>query len=250
MKTAIDMSTELGVDTEHHEKWIHILNHISDYSFLKKQGKKVFRNSEKGTAWWESNALGIQHIYPAGQIRLASDPDLIQVAKNTITVMGRWIDFNASDSFFPAAVRVGYDPHIILGQLEKYVEHTYPNGFQLDNPHGIEYLSTVPNTINEMLLQSHEGVLSVFPVWPLEKPASFYHLRAYGAFLVSSELKNGEVQYVELASEKGRICKIQNPWENGKVAVLRNGVKTGIESGEFIEINTDIGERIRLSKIE
>lgn len=81
----------------------------------------------------------------------------------------------------PRAVRVGYDPTVILEALRRYVGHTYPNGFQLGNPHGIENQSTVPNTINEMLCMSHvpvgapqaEPVLRVFPVWPREMDASF-----------------------------------------------------------------------------
>ena len=164
MKAAIDISKELGVDEENHENWQHILDHLSEYTYQKKKGKQVFRYTEKGTDWWQDNTLGIQHIYPAGQVGLGSDPELLQVAHNTIDVMQRWIDNNGSNSFFPAAVRIGYDPDVILEQLSIYTDHTYPNGFQLGNPHGIENLSTVPNTINEMLLQSHEGFLRFFPV--------------------------------------------------------------------------------------
>ena len=36
---------------------------------------------------------------------------------NTTNVMQRWIDFNGSYSLFPAAVRVGYNPTIILQEL-------------------------------------------------------------------------------------------------------------------------------------
>ena len=54
------------------------------------------------------NTLGLQHVYPAGQIGLASDQELRQVAWNTVDVMRRWLDFNGTNSFYPAAVRVGY----------------------------------------------------------------------------------------------------------------------------------------------
>jgi len=49
-----------------------------------------------------------------------------------------------------------------------------------------------------------EKVLRFFPVWPKEKDARFGNLRAVGAFLVSGELKDGQVRHVTIVSEKGR----------------------------------------------
>jgi len=63
----------------------------------------------------------------------------------------------------------------------------------LNNGGGVESVSGIPITINEMLLQSYEGLIRVFPNWLLNKDAGFKTLRAYGAFLVSSEIKNNIV---------------------------------------------------------
>ena len=246
METVIQMSKELDVDSERTEKWQHILDHLSDYSYQEREGKKVFRYSEKGTAWWSDNTLGIQHIYPGGQIGLDSDPELLEVAHNTIELMQRWIDFNGSNSFFPAAVRVGYNPDTILSQLHTYCINTYPNGFQHNNPHGIENLSTVPNTINEMLCMGHGGVLRVFPVWPKNKDARFQNLRTYGAFLVSSELKNEHVEFIEILSEKGRTIHLQNPWGNGRAIISRPGGGEEVFQGSRFNIETSAGEKIRI----
>ncbi len=238
IQTAIDMSEELDVDSDRLKKWQHVLENLSDYTYQQINGKTVFRYSEEGTPWWINNTLGIQHIYPAGQIGLDSDPSLLQVANNTVDVMQRWLDGNGSNSFFPTAVRIGYNPDTILFKMHQYVEHTYPNGFQLGNPHGIENLSTVPNTINEMLCMGHGGVLRVFPVWPRFKDASFHSLRTYGAFLVSSELKDGIVQYVEILSEKGKDCVIQNPWP-GRSIILSSNINEDKELyGERFSFNT------------
>jgi len=242
MQTTIDMSKELDTDADCLEKWQHILDNLSSYTYQERKGKTVFRYSEIGTDWWVNNTLGIQHIYPGGQIGLDSDPKLLQVAQNTIDVMQRWLDGNGSNSFFPTAVRVGYDADSILSKMHMYIEHTYPNGFQLDNPHGIENLSTIPNTINEMLCMGHGGVLRVFPVWPRNKDASFYSLRTYGAFLVSSELKEGEVQYVQIVSEKGKSCTIENPWPGKSVSVTSNINEGLILRGERLIFDTNEGE--------
>ena len=211
------MSSFLGVDEDKREQWAFIKDHMSDYPLQERNGKTVFRYTEKGTDWWGDNTLGIQHIYPAGQIGLNSDPQLLQIAHNTVDEMRRWSDFNGTNSFFPAAVRIGYDPDSILVHLNVYSHHTYPNGFQLDNPHGIENWSTVPNTINEMLCMGHQDIVRVFPVWPREKDASFHQIRVEGAFLVSAELKNKEVTSLTIVSEQGRPLTLLNPWKQKKV---------------------------------
>lgn len=217
MQTVSDMSSFLGVDEDKREQWAFIKDHMSDYPLQERNGKTVFRYTEKGTDWWGDNTLGIQHIYPVGQIGLNSDPQLLQIAHNTVDEMRRWSDFNGTNSFFPAAVRIGYDPDSILVHLNAYSRHTYPNGFQLDNPHGIENWSTVPNTINEMLCMGHQDIVRVFPVWPREKDASFHQIRVEGAFLVSAELKNKEVTSLTIVSEQGRPLTLLNPWKQKKV---------------------------------
>jgi hypothetical protein len=249
LNTANDMSKELKVDAERVERWRHIIENLSAYTYQEQKGKKVFRYTEKGTAWWKDNTLGIQHIYPAGQIGLNSDPELLRVAHNTIDVMQRWLDFNGSNSFFPAAARVGYDPDTILVKLRQFSRNTFPNGFQLNNPHGIENYSTVPNTINEMLCMGHGGVLRVFPVWPKDKDASFHSLRTYGAFLVSSELKDGQVSFVTILSEKGKNCRFKNPWPDKEVQVNSNIRETRKMKGSLLEIETDTGEEISIRPV-
>ena len=255
---ALGMSKELGVDAQRREKWEHILKHLSSWTTQQMGGKEVFRYTEKGTHWWGSNTLGIQHIYPAGAIGLDSDAKWIRICHNTIAVMGRWIDSNGSNSFFPAAVRVGYDPVAILTQLQRYTRNTYPNGFQLGNPHGIENFSTVPNTINEMLCMSHvpvgdpdrnESVIRPFAVWPRDRDARFENIRCWGAFLVSSALAGGEVQYVKLHSERGRDCTMQNPWPGKGVQVFRGAKPAEILSGERVTFKTSAGEEIVLGPV-
>ncbi len=251
---ALDMSEELDVDASRRKKWRHTLDHLSSWTTQEMGGKTVFRYSEEGTAWWRDNTLGIQHIYPGNALGLDSDSKWLKIAHNTITVMQRWIDFNGSNSFFPAAVRVGYDPKVILEKLRAYVRHKYSNGFMKGNPHGIENFSTTPNTINEMLCMSHVPgganpgghLLRVFPVWPKEKDAKFVNIRAWGAFLVSSELKGGEVQFVKITSERGKDCTMVNPWPGKKVKLTR-GDKVETLSGDRFTFKTSAGEKLELT---
>lgn len=249
MRTVSDMSAFLGVDEEKRTQWAFIQDHLSDYPVQERNGKTVFRYTEKGTDWWDGNTLGIQHIYPAGQIGLNSDPELLRIAHNTIEEMSRWLDSNGSNSFFPAAVRIGYHPDSILVHLNAYSRHTYPNGFQLNNPHGIENWSTVPNTINEMLCMGHQDIVRVFPVWPRDTDASFHQIRVEGAFLVSGELKDGDVKSLTVFSEKGRDLTLQNPWGDEKVAVKNKAIGEKMMEGEYITMKTEAGETYRFMPI-
>jgi hypothetical protein len=132
--------------------------------------------------------------------------------------------------------------------LKRYVEHTFPNGFQLDNPHGIENLSTVPNTINEMLCSGHQGVLRLFPVWNRGHDASFHQIRVEGAFLVSANLKGGEIGDVKIFSEQGRELNLLNPWKGRRIKVE---CPEGNQSygGERIRIKTEKGATYRIYPI-
>ncbi|MEI8372755.1 MAG: hypothetical protein WCJ35_07965 [Planctomycetota bacterium] len=247
LELAMDMSTELGVDAARQEKWQHILKNLSKFATQEHDGATVFRYTEKGMAWCDGNTVGIQHIYPAGAIGLDSDPKLLEVSHNTVRVMNRWIDGNGMSSIYAAAARVGYDPEIILKEMRGMIEKVGDvNGFTRDNVHGVENCSIVPNAINEMLCMGHGHVLRVFPVWPKNKDASFRSIRAWGAFLVSSSLKDGVVQYVKITSEKGRPCTLVNPWPGKSMDVYRDGKKVEKLKGERVVLKTEAGATVVL----
>ncbi len=175
---------------------------------------------------------------------MASDPKLLEIARNTADALG----FDAHPLFGPVLPRIGYDPAAILEYLRKHCrDHGYPNGYIFSGGGGLENASTVPVTVNEMLLQSHEGVLRLFPVWPKDKDARFGNLRAYGAFLVSSEWSKGRVQALRIESEKGRACTLQNPWPGHAVLLRRNGREGERLSGDTFIFKTVPGERIEVS---
>lgn len=244
----LDLSSTLKLDEDRQEKWRDILDKMSDFSVQTRNGKKVFRYTEEGTAWWNDNGLGIQHIYPANAITLDSKEELLTVARNTIGEMKRWNDFNTSSSFFVAAIRVGYDPAIVMDELHKYALRSYPNGFDLNNPHGIENSCTVENALNEMLCMSVGNVIRLFNI-PKGQNASFKDIRAWGAFLISARLDNGLVSDVKIKSEKGKPVTIVNPWSDKKVLLIRNGKKAELLSGDRISFETKVNELIELKSI-
>ena len=87
------------------------------------------------------------------------------------------------------------------------------NGYLRQGGGGIETAGGAV-AVNDMLLQSFEGFLRFFPVWPRSEDASFTTLRAVGAFLVSASLESGVVKGVEVVSEAGLNCTFVSPWEH------------------------------------
>ena len=147
---------------------------------------------------------------------------------------------------------MGYDPEVIWKELEERIRHRgLPNGYINRNPHGIENLSTVPNTLQEMMLLSHEGILRVFRVWPVKShpDASFERLWAYGAFQVSASLVAGTVETIRILSHAGRELVLENPWAGKEAEVLH--VQTGcreITGGEYVRTKTFPGEKLEIRR--
>jgi hypothetical protein len=122
------------------------------------------------------------------------------------------LQVRAGHQAFPAAVRVGINASLIIEQLSLLVKMQMPaNGYLVEAGGGYETAGT-SIAVNEMLLQSWEGFLRLFPVFPRGQPASFTGLRAVGAFVVNATLAvNGQVSEVEVLSDAGLNCTFFAP---------------------------------------
>jgi alpha-L-fucosidase 2 len=103
--------------------------------------------------------------------------------------------------------------------------------------------------IQEMLLQSHGGRIVLFPAIPHTwKTASFSTMRAEGSFLVSAELQNGRVEFVNITAECGGTIRLLNPFDlDGWSA---EGIDPGriVLRGSLLEFNCDRGQQVTLSR--
>lgn len=261
-KGIIDLSTFLNMDAGRLEKWQHIVKHLSDFTVGEVNGKLSLKSVEKSPSPWHSGINGLARvsihglILPGGVCGPKTDAAFNQVLLNDVgrwkermKAPGEWANTlgNGIETCFPAAVRVGYDPDEILKQLKDRINlQSLPNLWITADGGGTETLAAVPLTVNEMLLQSYEQVIRVFPNWNKDKDASFDQLRAYGAFLISSRLEKGLIVFVNIQSEAGRNCVMDNPWPGKAVQLFRNGKKAEVLKGGSFNFTTRAGEKLEL----
>ncbi|MEK7407638.1 MAG: DUF5703 domain-containing protein [Acidobacteriota bacterium] len=110
-------------------------------------------------------------------------------------------------------------------------------------------LGRAAEALHLALLQSNpprpgdDPVLHVFPAWPREWDAQ-YTLAARGAFLVTSSMRQGQIEFVELLSQAGAECRLRNPWGEGPVTLHRDGKASETLRGSLLRFPTRRGERI------
>ena len=166
---------------------------------------------------------------------------------------------NTWDRCFPfiAAARMGDRDYAakILAMLQKLPEAGNinrgdpPDAGDTDghSPFAVDAGSAFPaEVVTEFLLQSHAGDIRLFPAAPLTGHYAFHSLRARGAFLVSSEFRDGKVPYALIQSLRGNQCRVVNPF--GATGVRVRDLDTGavvIERvaglDEILEFNTAAG---------
>ena len=210
-------------------------------------------------------------VWPGELINIGSDPEWVEIARNTVEMMNMsycgpnrdpakygtvnprsriiygdinveagvsWRQNNNFPKVFGVAARAGYDADKLYVALRNAIDPNTVNLPRLmtsnlnitDNMHGLEKTGAI-EAINSMLMQSHEKIIRLFPVWPKSKDAKFVDMRARGAFLVSSELKGGRVLCATILSEAGETLILQSPWEKGVVVTDKKGVKVTLTKG-------------------
>jgi alpha-L-fucosidase 2 len=94
--------------------------------------------------------------------------------------------------------------------------------------------------VQEMLLQSHGGVIRVFPAIPADwDECDFSHLRAEGAFLVSAQRSATGPDFVGITAEKGGFLHIELPAGDWTLVGRKETAVNGIW-----QLNTKKGERL------
>ena len=145
-----------------------------------------------------------------------SEPGTFALARRTVSSINEatsWVPESGAQMDWIAAVRLGWNASEFILKASKSLgpSSSYPmlpSLYGTDGGGGLETCG-VTLAINEMLLQSHEGALRFFPVWPRHRPASFKTLRTNGAFLVSAAYSpTGGAVDARIKSTVGGNCTV------------------------------------------
>lgn len=102
--------------------------------------------------------------------------------------------------------------------------------------------------IQEMLLQSQNNIIKLFPAVPKEwKNASFNNLRTEGGCLISAELKDGLTIKVLLVPVQNGIVTIKNPFGSSDIDIIGD-VKSKSVTDTVIKLETLKGKDITIIK--
>ena len=225
---AADAARELGVDAEEQARWQALLTRMSP---IPTSADGVWLEfADKGGLWHIWDWARFMPIFPMELVGEDAGPEeLRRQARATIE------DYYAFRQGRPAAKDA--QPHEVGGfsgvmqatalmrmgdseralRMARYCCETMsPSGFitsrsafylEVDVSPGLSVL------LNEMLLQSYDGILRIFPAAaPSEEPVRFHALRAQGGFLVTAERRNNLTQYVIVRSLHGNRLRMRNPF--------------------------------------
>lgn len=142
-----------------------------------------------------------------------------------------------------AWARVGDGNHAYLLLQNLLKERTYPNLWDVHPPFQIDGNFGAISGMTEMVLQSHEGYVSLFPALPdAWKNISFKGLKARGNFTFDCDYRDGLIQNCSIKSECGGALKLRYEGFNN-ATVICCGKEIPIEhDGFFISFDTEQGK--------
>lgn len=196
---------------------------------------------------WDDPAL--EAISPFGML---TDGNYRLLMNNFLRRIGRneLIGFISWDNSPIWAARLGLGDFVYdwIGRQSK--DRLAGNCIGFDGNCGYELNGNAIMAINECMLQSYDGVISVFPSVPLHKNfMAAFRLYAKGGFCVEStyDFEFFCPKQVTVESLQGKCCRIRNPWAEYLEVSLFEGKdekrrKVCELKGEVLEFETRIGQ--------
>lgn len=278
-RIAAEANERLGEAEEDRRKWKEIAERIAPYPYGNSpRYGPVLLDSE-----WAPADMHLRHpsllmpIYPVGEIDRYSGAPLRELAENTLRYAGEntefgmfqfgWLSCAASRlGKGDLALRLLYEQGIDLSlrcnglfaeETERWMNYCNITNEPLYHPFMMEASGEIVASVNEMLLQSYDGVIEVFPAVPKgaveperttglyvhetgEKvraywkwsDCSFRGLLAVGGFEVSAKLEDGRTAWIGIRSRSGGEAVIRNPFsahDNVFVESLGMSSRTKVE---------------------
>ena len=207
-----------------------------------------------------AHLMGIYPLNLLHPVNGAREKDLIADSLHQIDLLGtgEWVGYSFS-WYAGLCARIG-NGGAAISMLERYLDgFVSPNGFHLNGdfknlgysvykyrPFTLEGNFAAVQAVNEMLLQTINGIIHVGYALPKGLAASFKSLRTEGGFLVSANInERGETVSLQIQSTVGGVCRIANPWHRNRV-VIASIRRTRSRRGNTLDFETDAGTIYRI----
>jgi hypothetical protein len=175
-----------------------------------------------------SQNVNLWAVWPSEAVSLASSDRLQQIARDTLRAQAPWTQLNSFCSVFSQAARVGLPLEEWLPQMRQVVAGgTQPNLVYTVPSVGMEAVGAL-QAVADLMLQSTEPYIAVFPLNMTTSTLSFNRLRAKGGFVVSAARSNvtERISGLEVHSEAGKTCSLRLPFAVGDVSVRQQRAAT------------------------
>ncbi|RBQ02726.1 glycoside hydrolase family 95 protein [Pedobacter miscanthi] len=235
----IDAAKTLGLDAELQKSLQHKLSMLPPAGRVSKGGRIMeWIEDYKETDQQHRHISHLYGLYPASLITIDATPDLAEASKKTLNVRG---DDGPSWSIaykllFWARLRDGNRAFKLFRELLKPTQRTdinygagggvYDNLLSAGPPFQIDGNFGATAGIAEMLIQSHEGYISLLPAIPdaWKKYGNVKGLKARGNYTINLSWKDGVVTSYQVFSTNGSRVKVK---VNGKLIDVVSSKKTG-----------------------
>lgn len=123
----------------------------------------------------------------------------------------------------------------------------WPSTMYRENGPVIETPLLFAAALQDLLLQSHNGVIKVFPAVPdAWKNAAIHDFRAEGGFLVSAKFRNGTTEFIKIKSLAGEDFVLETDMQNVRFESSEGSTKIEKVGGNRFQIRLPQGDSLLL----
>ena len=244
LKAAIQAANVLHVDDGLVKRWTDGLDKLPYYPVI----GDVIRVGEQERNY--NIITPVVPLFPAEQVSWFSPESEKELFKRTIEWINKRYNHNNSVVMLNVArARMSMTDSAFYDTKAWFKGKEQPNGLFFWKAHGF-YMSeqtAVAGLITEFLMQSVDGIIRIFPAWPVNRNAEFTRMRARGGFLVSAKQENGIIRDVRIESTAGGELKLVSPWPSIKVRYAGGKVVAlSPDSKGIVSISTEKGQKLEL----
>ncbi|MCL1680958.1 glycoside hydrolase family 95 protein [Elizabethkingia miricola] len=216
--------------------WKNILEELPDYN-VNETGLTVAPGQSMESS--HRHFSPYMAVYPLAllDVNQPKDKEIVDKSIQHIEKLGTraWVGY--SFTWMSTLYARAYQAEKAVKQLQIFASNfCSPNSFHLNGdqkggqysgftyrPFTLEGNFAFAQGVHELLLQSRQGYIEVFPAIPKDwKNVSFTNLRAEGAVLVSGKIDNEKLITVKVFSEKGGVVNVKLPKGNIQLAESKN----------------------------